>query len=251
MSIINETKENELTLISSTTPTKEWQLIWEEHFDQGALNDKYWTAIEGGPTYNNELQYYASRNVTSMSDSLFLTAENEQHDDEHPYTSGKITTQKKVSFHYGKIEIRARHPNEMGMFPAIWMQPIKNVSPEGMAPLPEVDIFESVGNAPETVYSVLHYLATDETVKVDAGTHTLSNSTDFHTYAIEWTHESLKWYIDDVLVHTTYKGIPDKPMYLNINLAVGGSWFPPPNETTRFPAQFEIDYVRYYSNGGI
>ena len=38
--------------------------------------------------------------------------------------------------------------------------------------------------------------------------------------------------------------VPDEPMYLVINLAVGGVYPGPPDETTRFPATFAIDRVR-------
>jgi beta-glucanase (GH16 family) len=38
----------------------------------------------------------------------------------------------------------------------------------------------------------------------------------------------------------------DKPFYIIINLAVGGSFFGAPNNETVFPQSMLIDYVRVY-----
>jgi hypothetical protein len=55
--------------------------------------------------------------------------------------------------------------------------------------------------------------------------------TDFHIYALEWTEESLDFYVDDVLItryineKTGWEAWPfDVPFYLIMNLAVGGEW---------------------------
>ena len=38
--------------------------------------------------------------------------------------------------------------------------------------------------------------------------------------------------------------MPSEPMYLVMNLAVGGAYPGPPDSRTPLPATFEIDYVR-------
>jgi beta-glucanase (GH16 family) len=40
--------------------------------------------------------------------------------------------------------------------------------------------------------------------------------------------------------------IPNKPMYLLLNLAVGGSWPGDPDASTVFPAEMLVDYVRVW-----
>jgi len=37
-----------------------------------------------------------------------------------------------------------------------------------------------------------------------------------------------------------------KPMYMLANLGVGGSWPGAPDASTRFPANYSIDYIRAY-----
>jgi len=39
----------------------------------------------------------------------------------------------------------------------------------------------------------------------------------------------------------------DEPMYLILNLAVGGDWPGNPDQTTAFPANLLVDYVRVYT----
>jgi beta-glucanase (GH16 family) len=38
----------------------------------------------------------------------------------------------------------------------------------------------------------------------------------------------------------------NKPMYMLLNLAVGGAWPGNPDDTTGWPARYSIDYVRAY-----
>jgi len=40
--------------------------------------------------------------------------------------------------------------------------------------------------------------------------------------------------------------IPKEPMYLLVNLAVGGTWPGAPDQQTKFPADFLVDYVRVW-----
>ena len=48
-----------------------------------------------------------------------------------------------------------------------------------------------------------------------------------------------------VFATKTPPGLND-PMYLLINLAVGGEWPGDPDESTPFPATLMVDYVRAY-----
>lgn len=43
-----------------------------------------------------------------------------------------------------------------------------------------------------------------------------------------------------------YDCFRSKGWYILINLAVGGNWPGSPDETTAFPAEFRIDYIRVY-----
>ncbi|MGQ9877105.1 MAG: glycoside hydrolase family 16 protein [Chloroflexus sp.] len=80
-------------------------------------------------------------------------------------------------------------------------------------------------------------------------------SADFHIYAVEWEADEIRWYVDDQLYHTLRREqVPgewvfDHPFFLILNLAVGGNWPGYPDETTVFPQQLLVDYVRVYQAG--
>ena len=68
-------------------------------------------------------------------------------------------------------------------------------------------------------------------------------SAGWHTVDIEWTRGRLRWFLDGVQRYeVTGSRVPDEPMYLLMNLAVGGNAGTPP-PSTGFPASFLIDDV--------
>jgi beta-glucanase (GH16 family) len=76
----------------------------------------------------------------------------------------------------------------------------------------------------------------------------------FHTYAIDWSENTLTFLFDGQPVRTlTPAGLPagakwvyDQPHFLLLNLAVGGGWPGNPDANTVFPRDYVIDYVRVY-----
>jgi beta-glucanase (GH16 family) len=77
---------------------------------------------------------------------------------------------------------------------------------------------------------------------------------DFHTYAMEWYPDRIDIFADGEKYFTfRNEGTGaaawpfDKPHYLLINLAIGGSWGGQKGiDDTRFPHRYYIDYVRVY-----
>jgi beta-glucanase (GH16 family) len=133
------------------------------------------------------------------------------------------------------------------MWPAIWMMPTDNAY-GGWPSSGEMDIMELLGNQPNKVYGTIHW---------SAGGHQQSGSSfalksgtfadTFHVFAYEWEAGKQRWYIDDSLYFSTARGQPfDKRFYLILNVAVGGSWPGNPNNTTPFPNDMVVDYVRVY-----
>ena len=82
-------------------------------------------------------------------------------------------------------------------------------------------------------------------------------SNDYHVYAIEWSQNSIQWFVDGVPYHTvTSASIPsgtqwvfNAPFFLLLNLAIGGpsTFLGTPDPTAPFPNQdMLVDYVRVY-----
>ncbi|TSA53119.1 MAG: glycoside hydrolase family 16 protein, partial [Planctomycetaceae bacterium] len=81
-------------------------------------------------------------------------------------------------------------------------------------------------------------------------------SEKFHIWRMDWDSDSIKLYVDDMLLNevdlsTTInkdgegKNPFHQPHYIILNLAIGGKAGGDPSNT-KFPAKFEVDYVRIY-----
>lgn len=214
----------------------EWVLEWHDTFD--SLDNEKWNLIKQGNNYNNELQYYKPENVECEDGRLIIRGKKESYKD-HDYTSGKITTQNKFEFKYGKVEIIARTNGGMGSFPAIWLLPSNGDT------FPEVDIYESVGKEVNIAYYVNHYLDEKCRQKRAYTKVRIDDLDEYHKYTIEWNKDSIKWFVDDIFIYESTEGIPNESMYLIINLAIGGAkWVGSPDETTEYPLTFEIEDLK-------
>lgn len=257
--------ETALVNVTETPAIEGYNLLWSDEFDGDTLNDAIWNKELREPGWtNNELQEYtdSEENIYVEDGKLVLKANRiEQEDGSKYYTSGKVQTQNKQDFLYGKVVVSAKVPKGQGLWPAIWMMPT-NEDYYGQWPkCGEIDIMEVLGNDPTTSYSTIHY---GEPHAEQQGTIKLEGTTfakDFHEYSVEWEPGEMRFYTDDTLVltvndwYTAVEGEDDKPypapfdqtFFVQMNLAVGGNWPGNPNSTTNFDnAKFEIDYVRVY-----
>ncbi len=237
-----------------------YNLLWNDEFDGEAMNEDIWNYEPHEPGWTNEeLQEY-----TTSTDNVFvrdgkLVIKAIKNDDY--YTSGKVTTQNKQDFTYGKVVVSAKVPEGQGLWPAIWMMPTDESYYGQWPKCGEIDIMEVLGNNVSTSYGTLHY---GEPHGEQQGTYVLSGETfadSFHEFSVEWEPGEFRWYIDGNLYHTVndwftaVEGEDEKPypapfdqsFFVQLNLAVGGTWPGNPDETTDFDkAEFEIDYVRVY-----
>ena len=100
-----------------------YNLLWHDEFEGDALNTDIWTreVREVGWT-NNELQAYTDSEANSfVKDGCLVLKALDSGDG--TYTSGKVNSQNKADFMYGKVVARAKVPQGKGLWPAIWMMP--------------------------------------------------------------------------------------------------------------------------------
>lgn len=244
--------DDEQTVITLNT------LVIQDEFDtDGAPDSDLWgydigTGIEGWG--NNELQYYTdrTRNVTVENGMLLITARRESFEGS-AYTSARLLTKDKFDQHYGRFEARIRLPWGQGIWPAFWMLGA-DIDSNPWPDAGEIDIMEYRGQEPTVVLGSVHgpgYSAGESITK----SYTLIDDrfdTGFHIFGIEWGPGFINYYVDDVLYNQiTPADVPgewvfDKPFYILINLAVGGSFVGSPNAETVFPQTMLVDYVRVY-----
>jgi beta-glucanase (GH16 family) len=253
-----------VTTLQAQSP--EWQLTWSDEFNapSGSPPDPAkWNIVTGGEGFgNNELETYTRRlaNIQQQNGNLVITAQKEDltGPDGIPrhYTSARINTQNHFAQKYGRFEARIQLPTGKGIWPAFWLLG-ENHETAKWPMCGEIDILESIG-APDTIYSTLHgpgysgAKGISAKFPLPAGE---SVHTAFHLYAVEWSPSDIKFFFDDHLIaERTPADLPqgtrwvyDHPFYVLLNLAVGGYWPGNPDDTTVFPQDMLIDYVRVYS----
>lgn len=180
------------------------------------------------------------------------------------WTSARLKTLGLAHFQYGRIEAKIKLPTGPGLWPAFWLLGV-DISSVGWPASGEIDIMENVpGDVPgglgvDTIKATLHgpgYWGVHGcglTTKLPGGGRV---DDGFHVYGASWSPNQVDFYVDHAdkpFFHASRAGIPkdgtwvfDKPFYLIMNLAVGGSWPKSPNEKTPNPARMLVDYVRVY-----
>lgn len=222
-----------------------WKLTFDDEFKGTNLDLEKWTPADPwGRERNQELQAYVKDAFEVGDGFLHDKAEKRQAfyaGKQRQYTSGMMSTYGKFSQKYGRFEIRARIPKGKGMWPAFWLLP------DPLAWPPEVDVLEILGHEPNKVYMTHHFRDQQRHHGSHGGSFTGPDfSADFHNYAVEWSSNSIVWFIDGVERYRSDKNIPQTKMYMLVNLAIGGDWPGSPNESTQFPADFAVDYIRVY-----
>ena len=276
-----------LSVATSAHAQDGWKRVWSDEFDGDRLDQTKWTyAADCGGGGNNERQCYAvGPETVSVKDGVLrLTAiKRKTQGVANPwagptgpmktgdYASGKILTQGRFSWRYGKIEARAKVPGGQGVWPAIWMMP--ELSTYGGWPKSgEIDILETVnlgapcdsceGGRENRVFGTIHFAgdATGAHRQVSHNVPMPPSADGFHVYAVEWSPEAITWFVDgkpyaeakaaDWKRDDKEVGAApfDQPFHLILNLAFGGRWPEGANakgiDETALPATMEVDWVR-------
>lgn len=251
------------TAVAAAPPTV-WSLVWSDEFNGptgAAVDSTKWTPEVGGWGWgNNELEYYTTRTDNSYQSggSLVIKAIKEQYtgsDGTRQYTSARLITKNKFSPQYGRLEARIKMSSGQGIWPAFWLLG-SNIDTVSWPNCGEVDIMENLGREPSIIHGTLHGPGYSGGGGPTAS-YTLANNErfadSFHTFAVEWEPNVVRWYCDGILYKTrTPADVPgktwafDHPFFIILNLAVGGDWPGNPDGTTVFPQTLLVDYVRVY-----
>jgi beta-glucanase (GH16 family) len=236
-----------------------WTLVFSDEFDTpGALDPAKW-GYEIGYVRNQEAQYYTSRseNVRAEGGNLVIEARKEPYQG-HGYTSASVNTRGRFEFQYGRVEVRAKLPTGNGTWPAIWMLGT-SIGQIGWPACGEIDVMENVGFEPNRIYGTVHTAAYNHVQGTARGANvTVANPWEaFHVYAMEWHADRIDVFVDGEKYFTfRNEGTGsaawpfDKPQYLLLNLAIGGSWGGQKGiDDSRFPHRYLVDYVRVYKQG--
>ena len=238
-----------------------YSLVWQEEFNESATGlpdpKKWWYETAEPGWVNNELQTYIAGKKGDIvtADVSDGTLKIRAIKDGNRVYSARVNTNE--GWTYGYFEARLKLPKGKGTWPAFWMMPtVWSGWPEGG----EIDIMEHVGCVPTEVSSSIHCKAYYHAINTQktAAKKIASVMDEFHVYALEWTPEYIKTYVDGVqLFYYNPDDYPkgrnadtwpfNKPFQLKLNLAWGGDWGGMYGvDESCLPATYEIDYVRFF-----
>ncbi|QIX60573.1 glycoside hydrolase family 16 protein [Hymenobacter sp. BT18] len=231
-------------------------LIWNDEFDAGTLDESKWVREQGGNGWgNNELQTYTNTNENSylLDGSLVIEAK-KTGSGPRDYTSARLITKGKRDFQFGRIDVRAKLPKGQGIWPAIWMLG-SNIDQVQWPTCGEIDIMELRGSQPNQVLSTMHYMnsqgrheyKSNQWQQLATGTY----ADDYHVFSVVRSKDQIRTYIDEREVYNFSSGAAspnpfNNPFFLILNVAVGGNFDGDPNSATVFPQKMYVDYVRFY-----
>lgn len=239
-------------------PESNWHLVWSDDFNgpRNAPPDpaKWAYDLGDGGWGNRELEVYTRDPQNVFQDGAGHLVIRAIKTDAGGFISARIKTQGKFTIQYGKIEARMRVPYGQGMWPAFWMLG-ENIATVSWPKCGEIDVMENIGKEPFIVHGTVHgpgYSGKNGISSQYALPDSQALSDNFHTYAAEWSPESVRFFLDGHAYATvTPASLPkgtvwvyDHPFFLLLNLAVGGAWPGNPDESTKFPQNLLVDWVR-------
>ena len=264
-----------LVVRDKNRPKGDWELVWSDEFDGDSLDETKWSPNIWPPRkVNDEDQAYTGRekNLRVEDGMLIIEAHKEEYDGAE-YTSGRIHSEGKGDFLYGRFEVRAKLPRGQGTWAAIWMLPSDpykysttcepgedwqgSETCDAWPNSGEIDILEHVGyqmgHVHGTVHNEAYYWLKWEQRK---GRILLENlDEEFRDYVLEWSPERIDIFVDDAHYFsymnegTGWNAWPyDHPYNLILNLAIGGQWGRSggPIDDSIFPQRMYVDYARVY-----
>jgi len=229
-----------------------YTLVWSDEFDGPEINRENWKFNKGGGGWGNaEYEYYTDRpeNARIENGMLVIEARKEKYK-KYPYTSARMLTQGLQGWTFGRIEARIKVPYGQGIWSGFWMLGTGGGWPYGG----EIDIMEIIGKEPDTLYNTIHGPGYSDANGV--GSHKIypyQISDAFHVFSVEWEPDVIRWYVDGELTNTVTADqvsgnwvFNEHDFFIILNVSVGGRWPGKPDETTQFPQQMLVDYVRVY-----
>lgn len=248
-----------------------YRFVWSDEFSHdGAVNSEEWI-VDDGKFDGTAESYKMAKNAKVMNGKLCLLVNKENKTVDmlsSKVVAGKKSRSKYVEFSsallhlkrkwkYGRFEFRARFDVAKGLWPAVWTLGA-NYKTVGWPKCGEIDILEVLKNR---AMSNFHYASTSNKPVLKAKYHSVHSlslqhwAKEFHTWIMDWDEDSIKIYVDGMLVNdidlnklTTKDGYNPfrQPHSFLIGMPANSKSAGKLNQAERFPKKFEIDYFRVY-----
>lgn len=243
-----------------------WRCTFADNFDGSELDASKWLAqqtAKTGITNGTEGCYLQSPQAIRVVDGrlrLIARRVDQEFRCESPLggfrtrlASAAVTTRGRFSQAYGRFAFRANLPRARvaGPHTALWLYP--NGHTYGAWPHSgEVDVAEWFSALPRQVFPSVHYV--DGASNVHSSDSSIANVSRFHSYALEWTPTTMRFYYDGELTyrHAWDPADPlespqpfDQPFNVVLSQVWGGLWNAP-TASTPDVNRLVVDWVQVW-----
>lgn len=180
--------------------SNKWTLVWHDEFSDPSSIDKLWNAENASPGHILSSRW---RSNLSVSHGKLKITNLKQNKGGKSWTSGSMSSKK--AFRYGYFECRMKISKAEGINNSFWLYCTKPTSANGHKF--EIDVIE--GHYPDNVLSNIHNNGTK--VKKANSQHSKPFKvkpnlySSYHIFGLDWSQDSLKFYIDGMLVRSEKK----------------------------------------------
>lgn len=202
------------SILTSSKPSK-WIYITSDRFDD--FDDMFW--ITRDDTFPGNMALFSPSNLSITDGSPAEITVLHEDMGVRKFSSAALTTRR--SFLFGRFEAVLKPPKIDGVITGMFLH--------RDSPRQEIDI-EFLGKDPCKLLINVYYNPGCDGARFDygyRGTPVLIDlgfdaTSDFHSYAIEWDANELRWFVDGVVVHRRFNWeptpIPHLPMKFHLNI---------------------------------
>ena len=259
-----------------------YSLVWNDEFKGRTVDNAKWRTNQPRMTAYDGVGNFNEGTVRSVGNGrLLMTAyknsDTTKYNGKTYLTTNSITTENRMSFKYGYLEVRAKVPYKAGCWPSLWLRSpnAKQTDLTGKDGYNmEVDIIEPFGYTDKNGITIHETNKSDENDHCQAavGSYKFKNAenlaNEYHTYGFLWTADEMKFFIDgecfatytkDTLARMGYKGDFDDTVNILFDNQLITTNSPVANEEKTntiennegsLPAEYSVEYVRLYQKQG-
>ncbi|MBQ3027723.1 MAG: glycoside hydrolase family 16 protein, partial [Lachnospiraceae bacterium] len=224
-----------------------YSLTFEDEFEGTELDMTKWSYC---PEWKRQdLECYWENDCTQLRGDGNLTLTSEYRNGK--YYMGAVRSKGKFTQTYGYFETRCTLNTVPGYWMAFWLmgETVSNENGSGVDGT-EIDIMETAYFG-QAINHALHWDGYGANHK-SIGKKTFNSEVydgEYHTFSLLWTETEYIFFIDGEETWRTSAeeagGICEAPLYLKLTTETG-SWTASSLDTSKFPTEVYVDYVRVY-----
>ena len=259
-----------------------YSLVWNDEFHGRTIDNAKWRTNQPRMTAYDGVGNFDEGTVRSVGNGrLLMTAyknpDTANYNGKTYLTTNSITTENRMSFKYGYLEVKAKVPYKAGCWPSLWLRS-PNATQTDLTGKDgynmEVDIIEPFGYTDQngTTIHETNKSNNSDHCQAAVGNYKFKNAenlaNEYHIYGFLWTADEMKFYIDgecfaaytkDTLARMGYKGDFDDTVNILFDNQLITSSSPVANEEKTntiennegsLPAEYSVEYVRLYQKQG-